>query len=202
MTPLRDRYWAGQAQALQSSGGLNNENILPNNVDGMQRAFYNPAMSVTSVIMVCTENICRSPMAEGLMRQRVAELGLQKTIRVDSAGTQVSQPRQKPDARAIKVMSDAGIPLRGIKARKVNAKDLARNDHVIAMDSANYNTLIEFCNPDHRHKIVLLPGMSAESGPVEIPDPYYGNLDGFTAVYRLLDGAIDRLLRQVGASSD
>lgn len=131
------------------------------------------------------------------MRFRVAELGLQKKIRVDSAGTQVSQPRHKPDARAVKVMNSAGIPLTGIKARKVNAKDMVRNDYIIAMDRANYDRLNELYASEFGHKISLLPGTLPASKFVEIPDPYFGNLDGFTKVYDLLDGAIERLLLQI-----
>ncbi|MFT6052235.1 MAG: protein-tyrosine phosphatase [Halioglobus sp.] len=179
------------------SWAVQRENILPNNIDGMQRAFYTPAMSVISVIMICTENICRSPMAEALMRFRIAELGMQKKIRVDSAGTQVSQPRQKPDARAVKVMNGAGIPITGIKARKVTPKDMGRNDYIIAMDSANYERLNELYSQEYGEKIALLPGIRPESDVVEVPDPYFGSLEGFVNVYGILDGAIERQLSQI-----
>ncbi|MFT6274028.1 MAG: protein-tyrosine phosphatase [Halioglobus sp.] len=140
-------------------------------------------------------------MAEALMRFRIAELDMQKKIRVDSAGTRVSQPRQKPDARAVKVINNAGIPLTGIKARKVTVKDMARNDYIIAMDSANYERLNELYSQEYGHKIALLPGMPAESSVVEVPDPYFGNLDGFVSVYDLLDDAIERLLLQILSSN-
>ena len=135
------------------------------------------------------------------MRFRVSELGLQKTIHVDSAGTQVSQPRQKPDARAVKVMNSAGIPLTGIKARKVTVKDMVRNDYIVAMDSANYERLNDLYSPEYGHKITLLPGIFPGSSFVEVPDPYFGNLDGFASVYDLLDGAIERLLSQIAVSN-
>ena len=78
---------------------------------------------------------------------------------------------------------------------------MVRNDHVIAMDSANYERLIALYSPEYGHKITLLPGILPESTFVEVPDPYFGNLDGFASVYDLLDGAIERLLSQIAVSN-
>jgi protein-tyrosine phosphatase len=147
--------------------------------------------------MVCKANICRSPMAEAMLRFRLQELGLQGKIRVDSAGTMASQPRHKPDVRAQRVMAEAGVSLGRIKARQITVKDMLRSDYIVAMDTANYDNLVDICPPEHRHKLSLLMSFAPEMGVEEVPDPYYGNYSGFAEVFRLIDPAVTQFLSHV-----
>ena len=147
--------------------------------------------------MVCTANICRSPMAEGIMRHRLQELGLQRAIRVASAGTRASLPGHKPDARAQKALAEAGVSLSRIKARQITVKDMLRSDYIVAMDTAIYDNLIEMCPPEHRHKVSLLMSYAPELGMEEVPDPYYGSYSGFEKVFQLIDPAVTQLLGHV-----
>lgn len=152
-------------------------------------------MEKTSVLMVCAANICRSSMAEGMLKHRLQELNLQRQIQVDSAGTRASQPGHKPDLRAQKVMAEAGVSLARLKARQVTLKDMVRSDYIVVMDRSNYNDLVKICPPEHQLKIKLLMSFAPGLGVEEVPDPYYGNYKGFEEVFRLIDAAVSGLLR-------
>jgi len=131
------------------------------------------------------------------MRQSVEQLGFKRLIRVDSAGTVASQPGHKPDARAQKILSAAGVSLAGVKARQVTVKDLVLSDYILAMDSSNYSDLMAMCPPEHQFKIKLLLSYAPELSVPEVPDPYYGSVRGFEEVFRLLEPALNRLLHQI-----
>ena len=148
----------------------------------------------TQILFVCAANICRSPLAEGVMRHRLQEMGLQGKIVVGSAGVRASQSRQKPDMRAQRVAAAAGVSLAGIKARQITAKDLIHNEIVVAMDRSNLGILGELSPAVHRHKLHLLMSFAPELGLDEVPDPYYGNYGGFEEVFRLVDIGVSGLL--------
>ena len=131
------------------------------------------------------------------MRFRLKELGLQGKIRVDSAGITASPPGHKPDARAQRVMAAAGVSLARIKARQITLRDMLRSDYIVAMDTANYDSLIDMCPPEHRNKVSLLMSYAPELGVEEVPDPYYGSYSGFEKVFRLIDPAVSQLLVHV-----
>ena len=151
------------------------------------RFFSRPEMSV---LMVCSANICRSPMAEGVMRFELLQLGLQNKVQVDSAGTHASQAGRAPDPRAQRVCSQNGIDIRKARARQVSQKDFETFNHILAMDARNYEWLIGACPEPHKHKISLVGHWAGHSSEVEIPDPYYGNEQGFAHVLSLLQTAI------------
>jgi protein-tyrosine phosphatase len=154
------------------------------------------------VLFVCTENICRSPMAEGVMRQHLRHSGLLGRIKVSSAGTRTSQPGARPDKRAQKAAAATGITLGRIRARRVTERDLEGCDYIIAMDKANMRDLMKICPPEHSHKVSLLlshlPGQDMD----EVPDPYYGSYEGFEEVFQLIDRAVGLLIPHIGSSSD
>ncbi len=148
----------------------------------------------TKVLFVCAANICRSPLAEGVMRHRIQEMGLQGKIVASSAGVRASQPGQKPDKRAQRVAAAAGVSLAGIKARQIKTKDLIHAEIVVAMDRSNLCVLEELSPAVHRHKLHLLLSFAPEVGLDEVPDPYYGNYGGFEEVFRLIDTGVSGLL--------
>jgi protein-tyrosine phosphatase len=137
-------------------------------------------------------------MAEGLLRHHLALSGLAKNFQVKSAGTRVSSPGARPDQRAIRVASAAGINLGRIRAKKVTERMLRRNDLIIAMDRSNLEDLRRICPEKEQFKLSLLsshvPGLAQE----DIPDPYYGSVEGFGEVFRLIQEAIPFLIPKLG----
>ena len=148
----------------------------------------------TQVLFVCAANICRSPLAEGVMRHRLQEMRLQRKFVADSAGVRASLSRQKPDLRAQRVAAAAGVSLAGIKARQITTKDLIHSEIVVAMDRPNLRQLEELSPVAVRHKLHLLLSFAPELGVDEVPDPYYGNYSGFEEVFRLIDAGVSGLL--------
>jgi protein-tyrosine phosphatase len=144
----------------------------------------------TSVLLVCSANICRSPMAEGLLRRELQQLGLQKQVKVDSAGTHASQTGRAPDPRARLVCQQHGIEIGQCRARQVGQRDFERFDHILAMDANNHEWLSQACPEEYRRKIAAIGCRLQGSDRLYIPDPYYGNQQGFREVFILLGAAV------------
>jgi protein-tyrosine phosphatase len=138
------------------------------------------------VMFVCLGNICRSPMAEGILLARLAERGLGAGHEVASAGTAGHHAGELPDPRTIAVLARRGerCPSR---AAQVQREDFERYDLLLAMDRSNLAELVRRCPPAHRHKLRLMLELT---GGGEVPDPYYGGPEGFEQVYALLDRAV------------
>lgn len=141
----------------------------------------------TSVLFVCLGNICRSPLADALLRHKLRERGLAPQFRVDSAGTADYHVGKPPDPRTQEVLRAHHVPVVG-RARQVTAADWSTFDHLLAMDHANLHELTRR-RPEHASATLAL--VLEPTGGGEVPDPYYGGDDGFEHVYRLLDGALD-----------
>lgn len=136
----------------------------------------------TKVLMVCLGNICRSPLAEGIMRQ----LTKGKAFEIDSAGTANYHAGAAPDPRSIEVAAQNGIDISQQQARQLTTQDIVDFDHILVMDRQNLNDAMALCTTkEQRNKITLLNEVTAVS-PEEVPDPYYGEEDGFAFVYTLL----------------
>lgn len=148
----------------------------------------------TRILLVCTENICRSPMAEGLLRHNLQQTELGELVEVRSAGTRTSQPGCRPDQRAQKVAALRGINLSRIRARRVTERDLVRSDFIFAMDESNFRDLTEMCPMEHREKLSLLLSHYRGQPMIEVPDPYFGSIEGFERVFQLLDAAMGDLI--------
>ena len=134
--------------------------------------------------MVCLGNICRSPLAEGILTKKLP----QDRFRVDSAGTAGYHIGHSPDQRSIEVAAHNGIDIRHQKARKFNPDDFDRFDKIFVMDRSNLANVRKMAlTSDHKKKVALL----LEND--EVPDPYYGNEDGFKKVFELIDEACDQL---------
>lgn len=154
------------------------------------------------VLMVCAGNICRSPTAEGVLRQRLVELDLHRRILVDSAGT-YPQTGQPPDPRTQAAARKRGYDLAKLRARPVQAADFERFDLILAMDDHNLERLRELCPVEHHAKLALLLAHAAPRAELrEVPDPYYGPPEGFERVLDLIEAACaplaQALLRQGG----
>ncbi|MFT4517696.1 MAG: protein-tyrosine phosphatase [Halioglobus sp.] len=151
----------------------------------------------TQVLFVCRENICRSPMAEGVLRARLEREGLAGRVEVRSAGTQTTQPGRRPDQRSERAARIAGIDLSKQRAHLVTDDDLARADLVLAMDESNVEDLLAICPARHQHKIHLLLSFTPGQALAEVPDPYYGSTEGFENVFQVIDGAVANLVPHV-----
>lgn len=147
-----------------------------------------------SVLFVCLGNICRSPTAHAVFRQKSAQAQL--NIHIDSAGTQGFHRNAPPDGRAILAGEARGYDFSGLSARKVTIDDFNDFDLILAMDQANFDDLIARSPLQHQHKIKLLLSFT-DSEHQEVPDPYYGGTKGFDVVLDLIEQGCDGLLQQV-----
>ncbi len=142
-------------------------------------------------------NICRSPTAEAVFREKAKQAGLQ--LDLDSAGTLGAHAKEKPDHRAVKVGNDKGYSFDGIRARKVTDKDFEQYDLVLAMDEDNVRNLRKVCSPEYQDKIMLFLTFAEDVEENEVPDPYYGGAGGFRYVVELIESASDGLIEQLKA---
>lgn len=135
--------------------------------------------------MVCLGNICRSPLAEGIMRSKLSSTH----FFIDSAGTSGFHSGNAPDPRSIEVAQKNGLDISQQKSRPFRAYDLEEYDVIFVMDKANYRDVIRHVqNEDERQKVKLILNYP-NSEKEEVPDPYYGGKNGFDHVYNLLEEA-------------
>lgn len=148
----------------------------------------------TRVLMVCTENICRSPMAEGLLRDYLQRSDLEHSVDVASAGTLVSWPGIRADQRAQRIAATRGIDLSGNRARRVTTRDLERSDIIFAMDETHLRDLQKLCEPRYHDRISLLLSHHIGQPLLAVPDPYFGNAEAFERVFRIIEDAMGDLM--------
>jgi protein-tyrosine phosphatase len=147
------------------------------------------------VSFVCTGNICRSPTAEAAMRHLVREARLDGAIEIDSAGTGAWHVGEARDERSQSVGLRRGMPLAGV-ARQFRRSDFARFDYVLALDRENLADLVRLApDAESRAKVHLLREFDPASPPQsDVPDPYYGSIDGFERVFDICEAACRGLL--------
>lgn len=150
------------------------------------------------VLFVCMGNICRSPAAEGIMKKKLIDAGLEKFVEVDSAGTIGYHKGEPPDERMIIHASGRGYKLEH-RARKFNINsDAEYFDYILTMDEDNYNTLLRLdTNKKLREKIFRITDFSSYKEVSEVPDPYYGEGEGFERVIDILEDCIENFLRTI-----
>lgn len=147
-----------------------------------------------AILFVCMGNICRSPTAEVVLRQRAQRHALADQLHIDSAGTDGWHAGEAPDARSQQHARQRGYDLSSQRARQVAARDFADFDHILAMDHDNLARLRAQCPPQHRHKLALFMQYAPHSGSEVVPDPYYGGAQGFEQVLDYCEQASDGLL--------
>ena len=146
------------------------------------------------VLFVCLGNICRSPTAEGVFRRHVKAAGLEERILIDSAGTGDYHIGEPPDQRACRAAWNRGYDLTDLRARQVRLKDFRDFDLILAMDGTNLRALRQICPAEHWHKLLLFTNFSS-TGARMVPDPFFGEADGFETVLDLVEDASRGLLR-------
>ena len=149
--------------------------------------------AVKSILFICMGNICRSPSAEAVFRQKAQALSLT----IDSAGVIGSHAREKPDHRAQKAGIARGYSFDKIKARKVTVQDFEKFDLILAMDQQNIKDLIKIAPSNLQYKIQLFLDYAENFDEQEVPDPYYGGAKGFQFVLDLVEDASDGLIKQL-----
>lgn len=136
--------------------------------------------------MVCLGNICRSPLAEGILQSKVSNT----FVFVDSAGTAAYHVGNLPDERSIAVASKYGIDISSQKARKFTVKDFDVFDVIYVMDASNYQNVLSIArNQKDIQKVKMILNETHPGKKESVPDPYYGEGDGFEKVYKMLDEA-------------
>lgn len=149
---------------------------------------------MVKILFICTGNICRSPTADGVMRSRVAALGLEGKVQVDSAGVHGFHAGEPPDRRSQRTAQRHGVDLSNLFARKVTAQDFAAFDVIAAMDRGHFDALFRLCPARFRDRLHLFMDFSQDrDGLDEVPDPYYGE-HGFEEVFAMIEAGCDGLL--------
>lgn len=145
-------------------------------------------------LMVCLGNICRSPLAEGLLRDKVKAEGLD--WEVDSAGTSGYHNGALPDSRSIAVAKEYGLDITDQRSRKLTLQDLEDFDVIYVMDSSNYNDVMSLCeNTSQKSKVRLIMNMVMPERNIAVPDPYWED-SGFKKVYLMLEEACEAIVKE------
>ena len=138
--------------------------------------------------MVCLGNICRSPLAEGILKSKINT----SKIFVDSAGTAAYHVGNLADERSIEVAKKYGIDITNQRARKFTVKDFDAFDVIYAMDESNYQNILMLArNSEDEEKVQLILNVIDADKNASVPDPYYGGNQGFENVYKMLDEACE-----------
>ena len=145
-----------------------------------------------NILMVCTANICRPPIAHAVLREMVDAKGLANKITVESAGTHVPISGLLPDKRSLMVLKENSVTIKKLKTRPFLVKDIKKFDYILVMDNKNIETIQQRVGMNAPNVNLLL------EGGVDVPDPYYAHPDEFRHVFSLIESAcknfLDRLI--------
>lgn len=143
------------------------------------------------ILMVCLGNICRSPLAEGLLAEKVKYKGLNWTV--DSAGTSSWHIGEPPDPRSIQVAQKNGVDISQQKARQFVKADLERFDVILAMDQSNFMDINQHATEQQKEKVHMILNFVHPKANRSVPDPYWDD-DGFDQIYGMLEEATEHLI--------
>jgi protein-tyrosine phosphatase len=146
------------------------------------------------VLMVCLGNICRSPLAQGILEHKVKEKGLDWVV--DSAGTGGGHSGMGPDNRSQQIAMKHGIDISAQEARRIRYSDISEFDIIYCMDSTNLVNVRDICHTlEEEAKVKLIMEESDPGKRMDVPDPYYGDPAGFEKIYQLLDRACEAIIK-------
>lgn len=145
--------------------------------------------------MVCLGNICRSPLAEGILRSKSDDSGL--GIEVDSCGTAAYHVGEHPDPRSVSKANDYNIDISMLKGRQFERSDFNNFDLILTMDKYNQMDILQLAeNKEQQQKVKMILTYASNGEEKDVPDPYYGGSQGFENVYHMLNEACDRLIEK------
>ncbi len=146
------------------------------------------------ILMVCLGNICRSPLAEGILASKLPK----QKFTVDSAGTGSWHIGHAPDPRSIKTAKKNKIDISKQKGRQFSPDDFENFDYIYAMDKSNYDDLIDLATTqEEKNKVQIILNELYPNENVDVPDPYYGMPNGFDMVYNMLNEACDTIAKKL-----
>lgn len=149
----------------------------------------------TKILMVCLGNICRSPLAEGILQSKVDK----NKVLVESAGTGDWHVGNHPDPRSISIANKHGLDISQQRGRQFSASDFTEYDYIYVMDSSNQENVLSLARTDEdRAKVSLILDHIFPNENVDVPDPYYGGDLGFEKVYQMLDEACELIAVKLG----
>ncbi len=156
-------------------------------------------MMKMKLLFICLGNICRSPAAEGIMRQMVEERALSNDIIVDSAGIGSWHVGEMPDPRMRKHAARRGYDLSPLRARQFRTDDFQKFDYIIVMDEENYHDVMERGGvyADARKVLCMKDYFIRYKGQQSVPDPYYGGAEGFERALNLIEDGCEGLLKDL-----
>ena len=147
------------------------------------------------VLMVCLGNICRSPLAHGILRDKTESLNWE----IDSAGTSAFHAGEGPDPRSVAIARKHHVNIRSLISRNFQIEDFDNFDLIYAMDRSNFNNIIALArSEDDKKKVLLILNEIDPFANNEVPDPYYGGDQGFENVYQMLDKATNKIVEKYG----
>lgn len=147
------------------------------------------------VLMVCLGNICRSPIAEGILHHQIELKKLEMTV--DSAGTSDYHIDESPDSRAIAVAKKNGIDISNLRGRQFTVDDFDQFDVIFVMDYSNYENVIKLARSEEdKNKVQLILNQIYPNENQSVPDPYFGGDEGFDSVFNMLDASITNFINK------
>jgi protein-tyrosine phosphatase len=158
--------------------------------------------ATVAILVVCTGNICRSPTGEGVLRDLARRRGLSDRVRVASRGTHDYHVGEPPDPRTVRHARERGYDLSAQRASQLSRADFETFDYILAMDRGHLRTLRALAPKDCTAKIGLFLEASGRWKGEDVPDPYYGDVDGFEQVLDMVEEAAGRWLDRVEAELD
>ncbi len=157
--------------------------------------FYLSKKSKMKILMICAGNICRSPLAHGILEQKIKENKLD--WEVDSAGTHGFHAGELPDRRSIDIAQKKGLDITNQRSRKIRSVDVELFDVLYCMDAENYNNVLQYCHDEkEKQKVQLIMNEVYPHQNRIVPDPYYGGANGFYEVYEMLDMACEAIVKK------
>ncbi len=146
------------------------------------------------ILMVCLGNICRSPLAEGILASK-----LNDDFQIESAGTISMHEGKQPDKRSIKIAEKHGIDISSQRSRPITKTDLQKFDKIFCMDLEIYKDVISLTsNEEQKQKVFLFLEAAGQHGEnIEVPDPYWGDMNDFENIFQMIDKASEKIAKQL-----
>lgn len=148
------------------------------------------------ILMVCMGNICRSPLAEGIMKSKMKQYGIEGEV--DSAGTISTHVGEAPDSRSCEIAMENGIDITDQRARLFRVSDFDAFDRIFVMDKKNYSNIMKIAaTQEQRQKVELIMNRLRPGSNMEVPDPFYGDRPEFEKVFQMLDATCEAIAKSM-----